>query len=73
MSDYVFLTFFISFVDTWSGEMPTCIKVECIEPKDVAHSTKFPENLTRSYKSEVVYTCDEGYYMIGDGTRGNEN
>ncbi|XP_077973714.1 sushi, von Willebrand factor type A, EGF and pentraxin domain-containing protein 1-like isoform X2 [Styela clava] len=55
--------------DTWSGEMPVCVKVECAEPDDVRHASKRPENVTRSYKSQITYRCHPGHYMIGNATR----
>lgn len=44
---------------TWSPQTPTC---ECESPPDVIHGQ---HKVKSWYKSEFIYTCDEGYKLVG--------
>ena len=53
---------------TWtSGELPTCIPVQC----DIPHNPNNGKAIYTavSYKSVVKYECNFGYMLVGNGTR----
>ena len=53
---------------TWtSGELPTCIPVQCDIPRNPKNGKAIYTAV--SYKSVVKYECNFGYMLVGNGTR----
>ncbi|ELU03526.1 hypothetical protein CAPTEDRAFT_78846, partial [Capitella teleta] len=50
----------------WSGAVPVCQIVSCETPDVPAHGASLGSNF--EYRASVVYTCDSGYNLVGEGT-----
>ncbi|XP_012938062.1 sushi, von Willebrand factor type A, EGF and pentraxin domain-containing protein 1 [Aplysia californica] len=48
----------------WSSQNHACLPIDCLDPQPLTNGK--PEYSTTIYKSEVVYTCLEGYTLQGD-------
>ena len=55
------------FDGTWSGNLPSCQKVDCGDPGEVENSVKSLADTL--YGSTVTYTCNSGYVISGPATR----
>ncbi|XP_072504069.1 complement decay-accelerating factor-like isoform X2 [Notamacropus eugenii] len=53
---------------TWSPVSGSCKKKSCPHPEDLEHGRiDIPSDIL--FGSQIVYSCDEGYTLIGDATR----
>ncbi|XP_078575446.1 sushi, von Willebrand factor type A, EGF and pentraxin domain-containing protein 1-like isoform X3 [Branchiostoma floridae x Branchiostoma japonicum] len=52
---------------TWSGQTPICAPVNCGQPGEVLNGYLKGSDFT--YQQSVVYYCEEGYNLVGEGRR----
>ncbi|XP_048255629.1 sushi, von Willebrand factor type A, EGF and pentraxin domain-containing protein 1-like [Haliotis rufescens] len=52
---------------SWDSPFPTCQIISCPEPGTFDHGTISESDNT--YQSQLVYTCDQGFEIIGEETR----
>ena len=52
--------------EEWNGSQPSCQIISCGEPNNVQNG-KYSEN-THTYSSIILYSCNEGYEIIGNST-----
>ncbi|XP_053395851.1 sushi, von Willebrand factor type A, EGF and pentraxin domain-containing protein 1-like [Mercenaria mercenaria] len=52
---------------TWEGEEPVCLPVNCGIPEDVANGlVEYEDTL---FQATAQYSCNNGYFIVGDKTR----
>jgi len=52
-----------TFTDTWSGAVPKCLPITCIQPDQMQNGHYNGTNVTYFYGSVLVPTCDKGYFI----------
>ncbi|CAH1243596.1 CR1 [Branchiostoma lanceolatum] len=48
---------------TWRGELPVCVPVDCGKPETLPNGQYTGSDFT--YQQKIVYTCNEGYRLLG--------
>jgi hypothetical protein len=51
----------------WSSDPPHCVRIVCPVPANITNGVVSFSNVT--VRSELTYTCDSGYELLGDGFR----
>ena len=51
----------------WSGSDPRCYPIECDDPEPIPHGTV--DGSEREIGAQIVYSCDDGYQLIGESVR----
>ena len=51
----------ITCVTPWSAPVPECIPVDCGDPGEILHGSRYGKTYT--YRSAITYNCTEGYHL----------
>ncbi|XP_059573672.1 complement receptor type 1-like isoform X2 [Alligator mississippiensis] len=52
----------------WDGEFPSCEKIPCLPPPEVANGAHSGEGEGYVFGSSVTYTCKSGFSLVGEAS-----